>query len=58
VASHIIPWTVEIWKCFWEEIINAFEKEANLDMLQRLHAMKQQFEMEVDKDALDKILKK
>ena len=58
MASHMIPWTVEIWETFWEEVINAFEKEANLDMLTKLHGMKTQFEMEVDQDQIKKILGK
>uniref|UniRef100_A0A6M3M2X1 Uncharacterized protein n=1 Tax=viral metagenome TaxID=1070528 RepID=A0A6M3M2X1_9ZZZZ len=58
MASHIVPWTVVIWENFWEEVIHVFEKEANLDMVQRLHSMKTQFEMEVDKDELDRILKR
>ena len=58
MASHIVPWTVLVWENFWEEVIHDVEKEGNLDMVQRLHAMKTQFEMEVDKDELDKILKR
>jgi len=58
MASHMIPWTAEIWDTFWDEVIHQFEKEGNLDMVQKLHGMKTQFEIEVDQDEIRRILKK